>query len=315
MCTAITYRNNDFYFGRTLDNEHSFGEEVVLTPRNYSFAFTNGRHLASHYAIIGMACVKEDYPLYFDAMNEKGLCMAGLNFVGNAFFRSPEDGYDNVAVYEFIPWLLSQCESVQDARLMLEKINLTDTPFNDDLPTTQLHWLLADRNQSVTIECMRDGLHIHNNPVGVLTNNPPFPFQLQNLNNFLHLSAKKPENKFSAELDFDIYSKGLGALGLPGDWSSQSRFVRAAFVKMNADTDENEALEQFFHILGSVNQVKGCTVTDDGCEYTVYTSCMNADKGIYHFTSYNNRSITSVDMNKADIDSRALIIFSNHNKI
>ena len=313
MCTAITYKNNNFYFGRTLDNEHSFGEEVVLAPRNYPFFFTNGRHLASHYAIIGMAYVREDYPLYFDAMNEKGLCVAGLNFVGNAYFGKPEEACDNVAVYEFIPWLLSQCENVQDARLLLEKINLTDTPFNDALPTAQLHWLLADRNQSVTVECMKDGLHIHNNPVGVLTNNPPFPFQMQNLNNFLHLSAKKPENKFSSELDFDIYSKGMGAMGLPGDWSSQSRFVRAAFVKMNSASAENEATDQFFHILGSVNQVKGCTVTDEGCEYTVYTSCMNADKGIYHFTTYNNRTISSVHMHSTDIDGTSLIRYKTEN--
>ena len=309
MCTALAYEACDFYFGRTLDNEFSFGEKVTVTPRNYPFFFTNGRKLNSHYAIIGMAYVKNDYPLYFDAMNEKGLCMAGLNFAGNAFFGREMEDCDNIAVYEFIPWLLSQCESVKEAKQLLEKINLTDTPFSKDLPTAQLHWLLADKNQSVTIESMKDGLHIHNNPVGVLTNNPPFEFQLHNLNNFMHLSALNPEKHFTSDINFDIYSKGMGALGLPGDWSSQSRFVRASFVKMNSvkATDEISAANQLFHILGSVKQVKGCTVTDNGCEYSVYTCCMNADKGIYRFSSYDNQNIISVDMHDTDIDGCRLI--------
>ncbi len=311
MCTAVTYKADNFYFGRTLDNEFSFGEKVTVTPRNFPFCFSNGKKITSHYSIIGMAYVCDNYPLYFDAMNEKGLCMAGLNFVGNAFFGKEKDGCDNIAVYEFIPWILSQCENVNEAKRLLETINLTDTPFNNDLPTAQLHWILADKNDAITVECMKDGLHIHNNPVGVLSNNPPFEYQMQNLNNFMHLSAQNPENKFSPDIDFSVYSKGMGAIGLPGDWSSQSRFVRTVFVKMNSvkKSDESSSVNQFFHILGSVNQVKGCTVTDDGYEYTVYTSCMNADKGIYYYTTYENRQINAVDMNSIDLDGSELTVF------
>lgn len=311
MCTAVTYKTDNFYFGRTLDNEFSFGEKVTVTPRKYLFEFTNGRKINSHYAIIGMAYVCNNYPLYFDAMNEKGLCMAGLNFVGNAFFGKEKDGCDNIAVYEFIPWLLSQCENVNDAMYLLEKINLIDKPFSNELPTAQLHWILSDKNRSITIESMQDGLHIHNNHVGVLSNNPPFEYQMQHLNNFMHLSARNPENHFASDIDFEVYSKGMGAIGLPGDWSSQSRFVRTAFVKMNSvkEKDETASVNQFFHILGSVNQVKGCTVTDDGCEYTVYTSCMNADKGIYYYSTYENRQINAVDMNGIDLDGSELKVF------
>ena len=163
----------------------------------------------------------------------------------------------------------------------------------------------------MTIESMKEGLHIHNNPVGVLANNPPFPYQMQNLNNYMHLSSENPENRFSSDIDFSVYSKGMGAIGLPGDWSSQSRFVRTSFVKMNSvkEKDEVSSVNQFFHILGSVNQIKGCTVTADGCEYTVYTSCMNADKGIYYFTTYENRQINAVDMNSIDADGNELKIF------
>lgn len=316
MCTAVTYEACDFYFGRTLDNEFSFNEKVTVTPRNYPFFFTNGRKMSSHYAIIGMAYIKDDYPLYFDAMNEKGLCMAGLNFVGNAFFGREKEGCDNIAVYEFIPWLLSQCGSVKEAKRLLEKMNLTDTPFSKDLPTAQLHWLLSDKNQSVTIESMRDGLHIHNNPVGVLANNPPFEFQLHNITNFINLTADVPENRFSDKVTLAPYSKGMGALGLPGDWSSQSRFVRASFVKMNSvkETDEMSAVNQFFHILGAVNQQRGCCRTADGFEITCYTSCMNADRGIYYYTTYGNHQISAVDMHRENTDGTELITYDIENE-
>lgn len=308
MCTAITYRTDNFYFGRTLDSELSYNERVTVTPRKFRFEFTNGRKLNSHYAIIGMAYVCENYPLYFDAMNEKGLCMAGLNFVGNAFFGKEKDDCDNIAVYEFIPWILSQCGSVQEARYLLEKINLTDTPFSNDLPTAQLHWMLSDKTQSVTVECMKDGLHIYDNPVGVLTNNPPFPYQMHNLNNYMQLSSAQPVSNFSADIDFQLYSRGMGALGLPGDLSSQSRFVRSAFVKMNSVSDNNEesSVNQFFHILGSVDQQKGCCMVGDKYEITLYTSCMNADKGIYYYTTYTNHGISAVDIHNENLDSDIL---------
>lgn len=84
MCTAATYKTKDFYFGRTLDYEFSYGDEITVTPRNYAFDFRHTSACTSHYAIIGMAHIVGNYPLYYDAINEKGLGMAGLNFVGNA---------------------------------------------------------------------------------------------------------------------------------------------------------------------------------------------------------------------------------------
>ena len=174
MCTAATYKTKDFYFGRTLDYEFSYGDEVTVTPRNFPFHWRHMDALESHFAIIGMACVIGGCPLYYDAVNEKGLGMAGLNFVGNAAYHDCAPDKDNVAQFEFIPWILSQCATVSEARVLLGKINLTNTPFNDKLPVAQLHWIIADRNEAITVESMRDGLKIYDNPVGVLTNNPPF---------------------------------------------------------------------------------------------------------------------------------------------
>lgn len=130
MCTAVTYKTKDFYFGRTLDYEFSYGDEVVITPRNYCFRFHNMGMMSEHYAMIGMAHVAEDYPLYYDAVNEKGLGMAGLNFVGNAYYAEEMQGRDNVTTFEFIPWILGQCATVKEAKALLDKINLVDTPFN-----------------------------------------------------------------------------------------------------------------------------------------------------------------------------------------
>lgn len=310
MCTAATYKTEDFYFGRTLDYEYSYSEEVTVTPRNFPLRFRHVGTMDQHFAIIGMAHVAEDYPLYFDGINEKGLAMAGLNFVGYADYKAPAEGKDNVASFEFIPWVLAQCASVSEAKALLDRINLTDTPFSQELPPSQLHWIIADHHEAITVECVKEGIRVYSNPAGVLTNNPPFDEQMFQLNNFMHLSPKTPDNHFSDKLPLHAYSRGMGAMGLPGDLSSQSRFVRAAFVKMNSvsGTSEMESVSQFFHILGSVAQPRGCCHVGEGqYEITIYTSCCNASKGIYYYTTYGNHQITGVNMHKEKLDDVFLV--------
>lgn len=310
MCTAATYKTKDFYFGRTLDYEFSYGDEVTVTPRNFPFEFRNTGVVQSHYAMIGMAYIANDYPLYYDAVNEKGLAMAGLNFVGNAFYGKEESGKDNVAQFEFIPWILSRCESVRQARELIANINITDTPFSEQLPVAQLHWIIADRDEAITVESVREGIRVYDNPVGVLTNNPPFDQQMFSLNNYMHLSPRSPHNTFSDKLALNTYSRGMGALGLPGDLSSQSRFIKVAFTKMNSISGDSEAesVSQFFHILGSVDQQRGCCDVGEGkFEITLYTSCCNTDKGIYYYTTYENHQITAVNMHNENLDSSSLV--------
>ena len=309
MCTAATYKTKDFYFGRTLDYEFSYGDEITVTPRKFPFEFRHMGKRDSHYAIIGMAHVAGGYPLYYDAVNEKGVGMAGLNFVGNAVYHEPKASCDNVASFEFIPWILGQCADLDEVRALLDRMNLVGTPFGEQLPSAQLHWIIADRNAAITVECMADGMHIHENPVGVLTNNPPFETQMFLLNNYQGLSPKQPENTFAEQLQLRSYSRGMGALGLPGDLSSASRFAKVAFTKMNSKSGDSEAesISQFFHILGSVDQQRGCCEVADGkYEITLYTSCCNADKGIYYYTTYENHQITGVDMHHCDLDGSEL---------
>lgn len=312
MCTAATYKTKDFYFGRTLDYEFSYGEEIVIMPRRFSLNFRHIGKIDQHYALIGMAHVAEGMPLYYDAINERGLGMAGLNFVGNADYKEVIKGFDNIASFELIPWVLGKCATVDEARALLSRINITRDSFSTSLPASQLHWIIADETQAITLECVRDGMRIYENPAGVLTNNPPFDQQMLQLNNYMHLSAKAPGNHFSPKLPLFPYSRGMGALGLPGDLSSQSRFVRVAFVKLNSVSgdSEPESVSQFFHILGSVDQQRGCCEVDEGkYEYTIYTSCCNASKGIYYYTTYDNHQISGVDMHREKLDGEVLISY------
>jgi len=319
MCTAASYRTKDLYFGRNLDYEFSYGEEIVIMPRNYPIPFRFEETDCEHYAIIGTAHVTDGYPMFYDAVNEKGLGMAGLNFVGNAVYQEEilpaEGGVENAAQaaqYEFITWILSRCANVSQAREKLEILNLTETPYNEMLPAAQLHWILADEEEAITVESVADGLKIYDNPVGVLTNNPPFDMQMFNLNNYRNLSEKNPQNTFDPKIPLAEYSRGMGALGLPGDLSSMSRFVRVAFTKLHSvsGASEEESVSQFFHILGSVEQQRGCCEVADGkYEITIYTACYNASRGIYYYTTYDNSRITAIDMHREDLNGESLVRF------
>ncbi len=310
MCTAITYQTKDNYFGRTLDYEMSYHEEVTVTPRNFSFHFRRMGLMETHYAMIGIAFVINDYPLYYDATNEKGLSMAGLNFVKYADYKEEMVDKDNIAPFEFIPWLLGQCATVREARALLQKINIAAINFSKDLPFAKLHWLIADREESITVEAVHEGLKVYDNPAGVLTNDPTFDIQIFNLNNYIQLSPGEPENHFSKKLNLRAYSRGMGAIGLPGDWSSMSRFVRVAFTKLNSisgDTEE-ESVSQFFHILESVSQQRGSVDLGEGkYAVTIYTSCCNTNRGIYYYTTYDNHQITGIDMHRENLDGALLI--------
>ena len=312
MCTAITFEGTDFYFGRNLDLEYHYREQITITPRNYPLTFRNGSEIDTHYGIIGMATVADNYPLYYDATNEKGLNLAGLNFPGNAVYQSYKPGKTNIASFELIPWLLAQCATVGEALNLLKNASIWDKAFHIKLPPTPLHWLLADKANSVVLEPMSDGLHIHKNPIGVLTNNPPFDYHMHHLTQYMNVTAQIPTNRFSKTIPLNPYSLGMGAVGLPGDPSSASRFVRAAFVKTNSlpTHTESESISQFFHILGSVAQQKGITqVRDEEYEFTLYSSCCNADKGIYYYTTYENSQISAVAMNHENLNMKELICY------
>lgn len=285
MCTAISFLTKDHYFGRNLDLEYSYNETVTITPRNYPFCFRHKSTLYQHYAIIGVAYIYENYPLYYDATNEKGLSMAGLNFPEYADYK-PFDKYkENITPFELIPWILGQCITVSDAKNLLKNLNLLKENYSSALPLSPLHWIISDRSESITVESTLDGLKVYPNAIGVLTNSPTFDAQL-------------------------FYSENC--MGIPGDWSSQSRFVRAHFVKHHSvcGKSENESVSQFFHILSSVEHPRGCEEpVNNSFEFTQYSSCCNTDKGIFYYRTYDNSRITAIDMHKENLDGEQIISY------
>lgn len=312
MCTCITYKNKDFYFGRNLDIDCSFGEQVVVTPRNFSLEFRNTQQEKRHYAMIGMASADDRFPLYAEAVNEKGLCMAGLNFPGNAYYQKAEGRGLEIASFEVIPWILGRCSSVAEAERYLGEMRIVDTAFAEKMPPAPLHWMLADKEKCLVLEAVREGLKVYENPVGVLTNNPPFDYHRMNLNNYLGLSAENPENRFAEDLELKTYAQGMGGIGLPGDASSASRFIRAAFLKWNSAAPEEEKanVSQFFHILDSVAMVRGAVVTEAGTyDITTYSCCINAATGAYYYKTYDDSRVRRTDLSQADPEGSVLCFF------
>lgn len=312
MCTCITYQNKDFYFGRNLDLDCSFGEQVAVTPRNFPLEFRRAGREEHHYAMIGMASANDSFPLYAEAVNEKGLCMAGLNFPGNAYYREVSGEGIEIASFEIIAWILGKCASVAEAEASLRKIKIVDLAFSPQMPPAPLHWMLADKERCLVLEAVREGLKIHENPFGVLTNNPPFEYHKINMNNYLNLSARSPENRFSDGLELKGYSQGMGAVGLPGDASSASRFVRAAFLRWNSVSpeDEDSNVSQFFHILDGVAMVRGAVVTEAGTyDITTYSCCVNARTGTYYYKTYDDSRIRKVDLCGEELEGSALRFF------
>jgi len=312
MCTAISYKTKCHYFGRNLDLERGYGECVVITPRNFPFTFRFAVPPVRRYAMIGTAAVVNGYPLYFEATNEKGLSMAGLNFPQSAVYGAYVEGVESVAPFELIPFLLSQCASVREAKKCLDGVKIVHSDFSKGLPVTPLHWILADREASVTVECTGEGLRLYENPFGVLTNEPPFPFHQSNVNRYMGLHEGLAQNALSKDLPLQNHSLGLGAVGLPGDFSSASRFVRAVFVKEKSvcDGSERESVAQFFHILGAVSMPRGCVLTATGeYEYTRYSSCCNTDTGVYYYTTYDDLSVRQVALGGVNLDGCRLSIY------
>ncbi len=312
MCTAVSYKTSAHYFGRTLDLEYSYGEQVVVMPRRHPVIFRCGYKTDNHPAVIGMATVVGGYPLYYDGTNEHGLSVAALNFPRSAYYPEPAADGTNVAPFEVIPWILTRCASVDEAVTLMQGTRVAAINFSADLPASPVHWIVADKHRSVVMEPMPAGLKITDDPVGVMTNEPPIEFHLDNLVRYMNLSPDEPSRGFAEDANLASYAAGMGAVGLPGDFSSPSRFVKAAFCKLNSVSDgsEGDGVAQFFHIMASVAMPRGCVRLANGAiDITVYTSCCNTDTGVYYYTTYGNSQVTAVDMHRADLDGADIICY------
>ena len=297
MCTSIALTTKDTYTGRNLDLEYAFGEKVVITPRQFPLQFHKMPALETHQAIIGMASVAEGYPLYAEGVNESGVYMAGLNFPGNAHYPPEGGAWEAMAPYELIPWLLGTCKTAAEAAEHMKRIPLLGVPFRPNMPLAPLHWHIADRHGAFVAEPVAEGVKVYPDPVGVLTNNPPFPFHRTNLTQYRGLSAAQPANTLDPALELPPFGQGMGAMGLPGDWSPASRYVRTAFCKRNSvcENSEESSVSQFFHLLDTVAMPRGAVRTPEGnCDITRYSCCINTATGTYYYKTYDNCAITAV---------------------
>ena len=311
MCTAISFLKNGSFFGRNLDLEYNIGEKITLMPRNFKLEFCSGKTFEHHFAVLGTAHLAGGYPLFYDGINEHGLFAAALNFPESAAYFPEKPGMENLASFEFIPFVLSSCSNLFEAKELLKNVNALSMDFSRVLKKTPLHWFFADKTGAIAVEPLKNGLKIHENPVGVLTNEPPFEFHKLRLSEFMGLSPEETSNRFLKNLDLKPYSRASGAQGLPGDCSSCSRFIKAAFGKENAVSESaEESVSQIFHILESVSMIKGCVRLSDGMlEKTVYSACADGENRIYYYKTYENSRISAVDMRKEDLDGTKLVTF------
>lgn len=313
MCTAISLKTkNNFYFGRNLDLNYSFNYDIVVTPRNFNFNLRKEPAFKTKYALFGMAIVSNDTPLYFETMNEKGLCMAGLNFPWLAKYYSEDKNKINLAPFELIPYLLGNFTNIDEVKEQLKNINIIDEVFSQNFPNAPLHWIITDSNEkSIVVETTNDGMKVYDNPYCVLTNSPSFDYHYFNMFNYQYLSEERAVNNLSPKLNLINISEGLGSFGLPGDVSSSSRFVRAVYNKFNAyiDDDENKNIVQFFNILNSVSMIKGSVVTHNNeYEVTQYSCCMDMNKMTYYYKSYDNTLIKAFIIKDEYMNSDKLTI-------
>ncbi|EHK2406793.1 linear amide C-N hydrolase [Clostridium perfringens] len=314
MCTGLALETKDglHLFGRNMDIEYSFNQSIIFIPRNFKCVNkSNKKELTTKYAVLGMGTIFDDYPTFADGMNEKGLGCAGLNFpVYVSYSKEDIEGKTNIPVYNFLLWVLANFSSVEEVKEALKNANIVDIPISENIPNTTLHWMISDiTGKSIVVEQTKEKLNVFDNNIGVLTNSPTFDWHVANLNQYVGLRYNQvPEFKLGDQ-SLTALGQGTGLVGLPGDFTPASRFIRVAFLRdamIKNDKDSIDLIE-FFHILNNVAMVRGSTRTvEEKSDLTQYTSCMCLEKGIYYYNTYENNQINAIDMNKENLDGNEI---------
>lgn len=317
MCTGIRFIDDKgrMYFGRNLDWSTSYGEHMLVIPRNATIppAFERPRISSiKTRAVIGVGIVSQKIPLFFDCANEDGLAIAGLNFPGFTKYASKPDTHKiNVAAYEFPLWISRNFSCVNEVKGALEKTLIIGKAFSNSYPVSYLHWLVADKKESIVIECSTNGMKVYSNGVDVLTNQPSFDWQQENLRNYLNLTSKYPPATQWQKEELAPYGSGAGMRGLPGDYYSSSRFVRAAYLNAHypTQTEESANVIRLFRTLSGVSMIDGAACMSNGeFERTLYTSGFSERTNTYYYSSYSNPAIKSVSLQDFDLDRQDIAI-------
>ena len=187
MCTALSIKSDEgkYFFGRNMDLAYTFNQAVMIIPKSFQFKDkVTGNMITNNRAIIGMGTVIDNHPTIADGMNENGLACAGLNFAGYAYWeKEPVEGKTNIGPYDFIQWVLSNHDTIEEVKKDIENIELVDIPLNEKTPCPTLHWMISDKTgKSIVVEKTKNKFAFYDNTVGVMTNNPTFDWHLTNLN-------------------------------------------------------------------------------------------------------------------------------------
>jgi choloylglycine hydrolase len=322
MCTGIKIKPKDgsVIFARTLE----FGVDAGCKPAGIPAGIEHvgsapedkpGLVWTSKYAAIGMDVMGSG--LLLDGFNEKGLSVGAFNFSEFAVYQdvTPADYEKCLNCFELAPYLLTTAATVDEAIAALREIKLVDMPLKEfHNARMQFHWRVGDQSgRTVAIEYMDGELHVIENPLGAIANSPNFTWHLTNLTNYINLSPHAWPDVELENLTLKPSSLGSGMNGLPGDFTSPSRFVRAvAFQETYAPSaTADEGIKTAFHILNLFDIPKGASVQRaGGVDYpdiTQVTVAGDVTNGRYFFRTFENSQIRMITM--------ADFLAGNHSKI
>lgn len=314
MCTALTLqsRQNENFFGRTMDFSYPIEPELYVAPKSYQWhsLVTNKRYVNS-YSFIGIGQEKEGILSFFDGVNQCGFAAAVLYFEGYAHYDLPQNNKELVASLDFLHYLLGHCSSIDDLTDLLKGVSIVGFADPITKKVAPLHWIATDRSgKSVVIEQTITGLEIIENPIGVMTNSPDIRWHQTNLRNYLDLSTTQKDQVYWDNISLKPFGQGAGTTNLPGGFTSPARFVRASFLKTHTQIPDNktEAIMTCFHIMNSVFIPKGIVLTNKGTDdYTKYVAFIDTNTSEYYFKAYENNQIISANLYDYNLDGTELI--------
>lgn len=318
MCTAITLKTseNHHLVGRSFDIHPMNDLSVALVPREFEYVnrVTN-EEMKTKYAVLGMRLFYENHILFCDGVNEKGLSclMLQLSKFSTWSHKIRKDKV-NIAPYDVAFWVLSNFSTISELMEGLKQLNIVALPDDQTALSTEIHWLVSDTSgQSIVIERTRDKLTVYNNKVGVLANSPTFDWHLNNLDCYINVKSEQPEETKWGQQMLSPYSNGFGTIGLPGDFSSPSRFVKAAFLRNHVNVGEGDesAISECFHILDNFVVPRGVVETPKRkeCHLTKYSACLCLETQLYYYKTSSNQQIQVIDLNKENLDAKGLKLF------
>lgn len=319
-CTGLKLvaRDGSVVNGRTLEFGIEVVTSVVVIPRNYEFTGTtpkgSGMSYRAKYGAVG--CIAYDDMSILDGINEKGLAIGVFYFPGFAgYSRITEDNKSKaLSPIEFSNWVLTQFATLDEVRAGLSNVIIAPTVYKDwgnEVPP--FHYIVYDKEgKSLVIEPIDGKFVVYDNPLGVFTNSPTFDWHMTNLRNYIHFNAENAAPIKIDGVELAPFGQGSGMVGIPGDFTPPSRFVRATVFSATAipPSNDQEAVFQLFHILNQFDIPVGVArQTVDGVihsDYTLVTSVKNPQTLMYYFKTYDNQSISMVDLRKFDLSAKEI---------